>query len=118
MSEEIRRKAFNLFDLQMSKKDNTRLGYKINRKREAFLFIQNQLGIKNPVVHLLLYFEYLKKRFVKPEGQIDLQVAEQEDFNSYTLSKIEGIWKMINYKGLSQIEREAAMKLIEKNSSL
>ena len=118
VSEEIRRKAFNLFDLQMSKKDNTRLGYKINRKREAFLFIQNQLGIKNPVVHLLLYFEYLKKSFVKPEGRIDLQVAEQEDFNSYTLSKIEGIWKMINYKGLSQIEREAAMKLIEKNSSL
>ena len=118
VSEEIRRKAFNLFDLQMSKKDNTRLGYKINRKREAFLFIQNQLRIKNPVVHLLLYFEYLKKRFVKPEGRIDLQVAEQEDFNSYTLSKIEGIWKMINYKGLSQIEREAAMKLIEKNSSL
>ena len=118
VSEEIRRKAFNLFDLQMSKKDNTRLGYKINRKREAFLFIQNQLRIKNPVVHLLLYFEYLKKRFVKPEGRIDLQVAEQEDFNSYTLSKIEDIWKMIDYKGLSQIEREAAMKLIEKHSSL
>ena len=118
VSEAIRQQAFNLFDLQMNKKDNTRLGYKINRKKEAFLVIQNQLKINDPATHLLLYFEYLKKHFVKPEGGIDLRVAEEEDLNSYTLSKIEGIRKMTRYKGLSQIEKRAAKKLIENNSLL
>ena len=68
VSEETRRKAFSFFDLQMNNKDNIRLGYKINRKKEAFLFIQNQLMIKDPVIHLRLYFEYLKKSFVKLDG--------------------------------------------------
>ena len=114
VSEEIRRKAFSFFDLQMNKKDNIRLGYKINRKKEAFLFIQNQLMIKDPVIHLRLYFEYIKKSFVKSDGKINVQIAEGEDFNSYMLSKIKGIRKMINYKGMSQIEREAARKWIKK----
>jgi len=114
VSEKTRRKAFSFFDLQMNKKDNIRLGYKINRKKEAFLFIQNQLMIKDPVIHLRLYFEYLKKSFVKSDGKINVQIAEGEDFNSYMLSKVKGIRKMISYKGMSQIEREAARKWIKK----
>ena len=114
VSEEIRRKAFSFFDLQMNKKDNIRLGYKINRKKEAFLFIQNQLMIKDPVIHLRLYFEYLKKSFVKSDGKINVQSTEGEDFNSYVLSKIKGVRKMISYKGMSKIEREAARKWIKK----
>jgi hypothetical protein len=114
VSEETRRKAFSFFDLQMNKKDNIRLGYKINRKKEAFLFIQNQLMIKDPVIHLRLYFEYIKKSFVKSDGKINVQIAEGEDFNSYVLSKIKGVRKMISYKGMSKIEREAARKWIKK----
>jgi hypothetical protein len=113
LAEETQRKAFDLFDLQMNKKDNTRLGYKINRKKEAFLFIQSQLKIKQPATHLILYFKYLKQRFVQQEGEIDLNVGQDQDFNSYTLAKIEGIQKMSSYKNLSQIERDAAKKLIE-----
>ncbi len=113
LAEETQRKAFDFFDLQMNKKDNTRLGYKINRKKEAFLFIQSQLKIKQPATHLILYFKYLKQRFVQQEGEIDLNVGQDQDFNSYTLAKIEGIQKMSSYKNLSQIERDAAKKLIE-----
>ena len=114
VSKETRRKAFSFFDLQMNNKDNIRLGYKINRKKEAFLFIQNQLMIKDPVIHLRLYFEYLKKKFIKSDGEINLQSTEGEDFNSYVLSKIKGVQKMIHYKGMSKIEREAAGKWIKK----
>lgn len=116
VSEETRRKAFELFSLQMNKKDNTRLGYKVNRKKEALLFIQHQLRVADPITRLRLYFEYLKQHFVKPEGGINFQVKGGRDFHSYTLSKIEGIRKMISYQGMSQIERKAAQKLIEKNS--
>ena len=114
VSKETRRKAFSFFDLQMNNKDNIRLGYKINRKKEAFLFIQSQLMIKDPVIHLRLYFEYLKKKFIKSDGEINLQSTEGEDFNSYVLSKIKGVQKMIHYKGMSKIEREAAGKWIKK----
>lgn len=114
VSEEVQRDAFSLFDLQMKKTDNIRLGYKINRKKEAFLLIQNQLMVKDPAIHLRLYFEYIKKTFVKPSGKVNVQIEENEDFNSYILSKIKGIQKMINYKGMSQIERDAARKWIKK----
>ncbi len=113
ISEETRRRAFSFFDLQMNKKDNIQLGYKINRKKEAFLFIESQMTIKDPAIHLRLYFEYIKKRFVKPSGEINVRIAEKKDFNSYISSKIENIRKMINYKGINQIEREAAEKLIK-----
>ena len=98
----------------MNKKDNVRLGYKINRKKEAFLFLQNQLLLKDPVINLRIYFEYLKKNFVKSDGTINFKNTEGEDFNSYILSKVEGIKKMISYEGISQIEREAARKWIKK----
>ena len=114
VSEETRQKAFSFFDLQMNKKDNVRLGYKINRKKEAFLFLQNQLLLKDPVINLRIYFEYLKKNFVKSDGTINFKNTEGEDFNSYILSKVEGIKKMISYEGISQIEREAARKWIKK----
>jgi len=114
VSEKTRQKAFSFFDLQMNKKDNVRLGYKINRKKEAFLFLQNQLLLKDPVINLRIYFEYLKKNFVKSDGTINLKSTEGEDFNSYILSKVEGIKKMISYEGISQIEREAARKWIKK----
>lgn len=112
VSPEIRKKAFELFELQMDKTDNTRLGYKVNRKKEALLFIQHSLKVTDPITRLTLYFEFLKKRFIKQEGEIILQVKEKEEFDNYIVSKIEGIQKMIDYKGLSKIEREAAQKLI------
>jgi hypothetical protein len=43
-----------------------------------------------------------------------VQIAEGEDFISYVLSKIKGVQKMISYKGMSKIEREAARKWIKK----
>jgi len=112
VSPEIRKKALELFELQMDKTDNTRLGYKVNRKKEALLFIQHSLKVTDPITRLTLYFEFLKKRFIKQEGEIILQVKEKEEFDNYIVSKIEGIQKMIDYKGLSKIEREAAQKLI------
>ena len=86
VSEETRQKAFSFFDLQMNKKDNVRLGYKINRKKEAFLFLQNQLLLKDPIINLRIYFEYLKKSFVKSDGTIILKSTEGDNFNSYIFS--------------------------------
>lgn len=116
VSDETRRKAFELFSFQMNKKDNTRLGYKVNRKKEALLFIQHQLRVTDPITRLKLYFEYLKQYFVKLEGNITLHLEGDSDFHSYTVSKIKSIQKMASYQGLSEIERIAARKLIEKNS--
>jgi hypothetical protein len=114
VSEEIRQKAFRFFDLQINKNDNVKLGYKVNRKKEAILFIENQLMIKDPTVHLRLYFEYIKNKFVKSDGEINFQTTEGEIFNSYILLKIKAMRKMISYKGMSQIEQGAARKLIKK----
>ena len=51
---------------------------------------------------------------MKSDGQINVQRIEGEDLNSYVLSKIKGVRKMISYKGMSKIEREAARKWIKK----
>lgn len=115
VSPETRRKAFELFDQQMNKTDNTRLGYKVNRKKEALLFIRHHLKVTDPLTRLKLYFQYIKQRFVKQGGEIILQVKEKDDFDDYIQSKIEGIRKMIDYPGLSKIERSAAQKLIKAN---
>ncbi len=112
VSPEIRKKAFELFEQQMNKTDNTRLGYKVNRKKEALLFIQHSLNVKDPLTRLNLYFQYIKQRFLKRKGKIIMQVKDKEVFDNYIRSKIEGIRKMIGFKSLSKIEREAAQKLI------
>ena len=70
--------------------------------------------IKDPAVNLQLYFEYVKKKFIQLDGKINLNFTEGEDFSSYILSKVKDLRKMISYKGMSQIEREAAKKLIQK----
>ena len=56
----------------------------------------------------------MKQKFIKSDGKINLHFAEGEDFSSYILSKVKDLRKMIGYKGMSQIEREAAKKLIQK----
>ncbi len=106
--DEIRHKAFKLFDRQMKKNDNTRLGYKVDRKKEALLFIQHQLKVSDERSRLLLYFHYLKERFFNPRGEIILRVEDDKDFASYVLARIEDIQKMTMFEGLTEIEREAA----------
>jgi len=113
VTKETRRKAFNFFDLQMNKKDNIQLGYKVNRKKEAFLFIQSKLMIKDPTTLLRLYFEYIKKSFIKSDGMIKIPILNKKNLDSYIQSKVEGIRNMISYKEMSKIERESAGKLIE-----
>jgi hypothetical protein len=92
----------------MKKNDNTRLGYKVDRKKEALLFIQHQLKVSDERSRLLLYFHYLKERFFNPRGEIILRVEDDKDFASYVLARIEDIQKMTMFEGLTEIEREAA----------
>ncbi|MCH8156590.1 MAG: hypothetical protein IID18_02370 [Nitrospinae bacterium] len=115
VSKEIWNRAFELFDQQIKKNDNTRLGYKVNRKKEALLFVQHQLKVSNRQSRMALYFHYLKKRFVGPGGKIVLRVEDKEDFASYIKTRMNGIRKMMAYEGLTEIEREGARKLIAGN---
>ncbi len=106
--------AFSILDKQIRKTDNTRLGYKIDRKQESLMTMKYQLKMNDSVERLGHYYTYLKNRFVGPDGKIRLVIEDVEDFRSYIKSQGEQLKKMAGYKGLSAIEREAAKALVEK----
>ena len=100
--------AFGVFDLQFNKDDNTRLGYIIDRRKEALMHLQYGKGPKNPAQRLALYFHYLKKRFLDDRGEIKLAVDNKQALADYVNQKIKGIETMIQRPGFTPIEKEAA----------
>ncbi|GIT64682.1 MAG: hypothetical protein Ct9H300mP23_03090 [Nitrospinota bacterium] len=46
--ESEREKAFSILEQQFNKLDNTRLGYKIDRKREALMILTYKMNIRDP----------------------------------------------------------------------
>lgn len=99
--------AFKVLDFQMAKTDNTRLGYVIDRKKEALMTLQHQLKVADPAERLQIYFHYLKQRFILPNGEINLAPGDKEDFLQYAQAKIERVRNMLQYEGITPIEREA-----------
>lgn len=107
MSEETKAWAFGVFDLQFNKDDNTRLGYIIDRQKEALMHLQYGKGPKDPAQHLALYFHYLKKRFLDHSGKIQLSTDKQA-LKDYVTQKIAGIETMTQFPGFTPVEKEAA----------
>ena len=109
-------KAFAVFDKQMTRDDNTRLGYVIDRKQESMMTLKYTSPIKDPNVRRALYFNYLKKMYIGGDGKVVLQISNQKDFEEFLKHKRETIGKMIDYPALTEIEREGAKKFLKRVS--
>ncbi len=112
VGDEAKEWAFGVFDLQFNKEDNTRLGYVIDRRKEALMHLQFGKGPKDPAQRLALYFHYLKKRFVDDQGKINLAVDSQQALTDYVGQKVKGIVTMIQRPGFTPVEKEAARNWI------
>jgi hypothetical protein len=106
--------AFSILETQIRKTDNTRLGYKIDRKEESLMTMKYQLKINDPVERLGYYFKYLKNRFVGPDGKVRLVIEDDGDYQAYLKGQFEQIEKMAGFAGLTEAEARAAKKLVEK----
>jgi hypothetical protein len=110
--ENIGTQGFQMLDAQMRKTDNTRLGYRIDRKQEALLTLRYQMKWNDPVAQLRLYFHYLNKRFIGADGTVRLVIEDRDDFIAYTESQFDQIEKMARFERLTPLEREAARDLV------
>ena len=108
VSDETKSGAFDVFDLQFDKDDNTRLGYIIDRRKEALMHLQYGKGPKDPAQRLALYFHYLKKRFIDNKDNIRLTVDNSRALADYVNQKVTGIETMIQRPGFTPIETESA----------
>ena len=100
--------SFDVFDLQFNKDDNTRLGYIIDRQKEASMHLQYGKGPKDPAQRLALYFHYLKKRFLDDTGEIQLAVDNLPALKDYVNQKIKGVETMTQRPGFTSVEKKAA----------
>ena len=108
VSAEAKAEAFDVFDLQFDKDDNTRLGYIIDRRKEALMHLQYGKGPKDPAQRLALYFHYLKKKFLDDKGNIHLAIENPQALADYVNQKVTGIETMIQRPGFTPVEKEAA----------
>jgi hypothetical protein len=108
VSAETKAWAFGVLDLQFNKDDNTRLGYVIDRQKEAQMHLQYGKGPKDPAQQLALYFHYLKEKFLDDTGKIQLTVDNPQALADYVKQKVAGIETMIQLPGFTPIEKEAA----------
>ena len=108
VSAETKASAFGVFDLQFNKDDNTRLGYIIDRRKEALMHLQYGKRPKKPAQRLALYFHYLKKRFLDDQGEIRLTIDNSQALTDYVNQKAKGIETMIQLPGFTPIEKDAA----------
>lgn len=113
ISEDLRQKAFAIIDKQMSKTDNLRLGYVIDRKKESLLTLKYQLKLNDPRKRLSLYFHYLKGRFIGPGGKVRLVVDKRKDLIDFTYKKLKGVSRMAQSGDLSVVEKKGAEQLIK-----
>jgi len=108
VSQETKAWAFSVFDLQFNKDDNTRLGYIIDRRKEALMHLQFGKGPKDPAQRLALYFHYIKKRFLDDAGNIQLAADSSQALKDYVNKKVTGVETMAQLPGFTPIEKEAA----------
>ena len=114
----IIKEAFEILDVQFNKLDNTRLGYRIDRKHEALMTLKYQLRLKDSAIRLGIYFRYLKQRFIGVDGEVKLVVPDKEDFKYYIEEKSLEIAKMADLSKLTKIEKDGALRMLESISKL
>ena len=111
VSQEMKKKAFQIFSQQFDKTDNTALGYVIDRKKETLMTLRYQHSLNDEGQGLALYFHYLKKKFFGKNGKLNLKSGNKKDFESYLEKKMNDIRRMANHPELSQEEKEAGLRL-------
>lgn len=107
-----REEAFSILEQQFNKLDNTRLGYRIDRKREALMILTYKMKIKDPQKRLGLYFHFLKDRYIGPDGEVNLKVLDEEDLKRFVDEKRVQVTRMMKSKNFTEIERQGAKKLL------
>jgi hypothetical protein len=112
MMESDNKEAFSILGQQFNKLDNTRLGYRIDRKREALMILTYKMQIKDPQKRLGIYFHFLKDRYVGADGEINLKVSDEEDLKKFVEEKRVQITRMIKSKNFTEVERQGATKLL------
>ena len=107
------KEAFSILDIQFNKLDNTRLGYRIDRKHEALMIMTYHLRLKDPAVRLGIYFRFLRQRFIGADGEVKLVVPDVEDLNLYIKEKRRDISKMSDSLKLTPIEKAGALRMLK-----
>ena len=107
------KEAFSILDIQFNKLDNTRLGYRIDRKHEALMMMTYHLRLKDPAVRLGIYFRFLRQRFIRADGEVKLVVPDAEDLNLYIKEKRRDISKMSDSLKLTPIEKAGALRMLK-----
>jgi hypothetical protein len=107
------KEAFSILDIQFNKLDNTRLGYRIDRKREALMTMTYHLRLKDSATRLGVYFRFLKQRFIGADGEVKLVVPDEEDFKKYIEEKRRDIKKMADSAKLTSVEKAGALRMLE-----
>ena len=105
--------AFSILEQQFNKLDNTRLGYKIDRKREALMLLTYKMNIKDQKRRLGLYFHFLKTRYIRPDGEVHLKITDEGDLMKFIEEKQSQVNRMMKSKYFTEIERNGAQKMIK-----
>jgi hypothetical protein len=112
VSENVRKDALAIFAEQFDKNDNTRLGYFIDRKKEALMQLRYKMKINDPKERGGLYFYFLKQKFLDGDGELKLFIEDKEDFKAFVEKKLAGVEKMSGFERMTAVETEAAHRLI------
>ena len=111
--ENEREEVFSILEQQFNKLDNTRLGYRIDRKREALMILTYKMKIKDSQKRLGLYFHFLKNKYIGPDGEVNLKVANVEDLKKFVQEKRVQITRMMKSKYFTDIERQGARTMLK-----
>jgi len=107
------KEGFSVLEVQFSKLDNTRLGYRIDRKREALMTLTYHLRLKDTATRLGIYFRFLKQRFIGKDGEVKLVVPDEEDFKRYVAEKRRDLVRMADSPKLTPIEKAGALRMLK-----
>ena len=107
------KEAFSILEIQFNKLDNTRLGYRIDRKHEALMMMTYHLRLKDSAVRLGIYFRFLRQRFIGADGEVKLVVPDAEDLKLYIKEKRRDISKMSDSIKLPPIEKAGALRMLK-----
>ena len=112
------KEAFSILDIQFNKLENTRLGYRIDRKHEALMIMTYHLRLTDPAVRLGIYFRFLKQRYLGEDGEVKLVVPDEEDLKGFIKEKRHDIAKMAGSSKLTPIEKAGALSMLESISAV
>ena len=112
VADAVREEAFAVLADQFGRNDNTRLGYLIDRRKEALLFLEHQVKLSDEGERVALYFHFLKQKFSGADGAVNLTPADSADFADYVRRKLGQVRKLSEFQGMTELEREAGRRLI------